>query len=469
MASTNRRVRASYTTNDAGTTVPSITVDKQLRRLVLAAMLFEDAAYIDGVSHAEAVKAAVAKADPKAVASLAIEARTKYMLRHIPLFLMRELARIGKLKAADLFAVIQRPDEIGEFISLYWKDKKQPLSNQVKKGIAMAFTDGPFSEYTFAKWDKNSAAVSLRDALFLCHPKPKTSEQEVLFKKIANKELKTPDTWEVALSGGADKRATFERLMAENKLGALAFLRNLRNMRKSGITIEALASYGAKLDVSKVLPFRFVAAAKACPELRMRMLMQAMMLKSVQSQEKLPGRTVLIIDTSGSMSAAISYKSDMTRIQAAGAMAAIAKELCEDVVIYATAGNDGSRKHATVLISDETVGRSLRGMDLVDYLGSFELARKIGGGGIFFTQVMQFVAEAERGSSVDRVIVFTDEQDTSRNGRAYNPATAKRLAPAGRNYIINVGSNTNGINSAEWETITGFSEAVFDYIKAVEE
>lgn len=467
MASTNRRVRASYTTNDAGTVVPTIAVDKQLRRLVLAAMLFEDAAYIDGVSHAEAVKAAVAKADPKAVASLAIEARTKYLLRHIPLFLMRELARIGKLKAADLFAVIQRPDEIGEFISLYWKDKKQPLSNQVKKGIAMVFTDGPFSEYTFAKWDKNSAAVSLRDALFLCHPKPKDVKQESLFKKIANKELKTPDTWEVALSGGADKRATFERLMVENKLGALAFLRNLRNMRESGITIEALASYGAKLDLSKVLPFRFVAAAKACPELRM--LMQAMMLKSVQSQKKLSGRTVLVVDTSGSMGAGISHKSDLTRIQAAGAMAAIAKELCEEVVIYATAGSDGARKHATMLISDETVGRSLRGMELVDYLDSRELTGKIGGGGIFFTQVMQFVAEAERGSSVDRVIVFTDEQDTSSGGRAYNPATAKRLAPAGRNYIINVGANRNGINSAEWETITGFSEAVFDYIKAVED
>lgn len=466
MASTNRRVRASYTTNDAGTVVPTIAVDKQLRRLVLASMLFEDAAYIDGVTHAEAVKAAVAKADPKAVASLAIEARTKYMLRHIPLFLMRRLARTGKLKAADLFAVIQRPDEIGEFISLYWKGGKQPLSNQVKKGIAMAFTDGPFSEYTFAKWDKNSAAVSLRDALFLTHPKPKTSEQEALFKKIANKELKTPDTWEVALSGGADKRATFERLMAENKLGALAFLRNLRNMRESGIAIEALASYGAKLDVSKVLPFRFVAAAKACPELRL--LMQAMMLKSIQSQKKLSGRTILVVDTSGSMGAAIGYKSDMTRIQAAGAMAAIAKEMCEDVVIYATAGNDGARYHATVPISDDG-RRSLRGMDLVDYLSSHELRQKIGGGGIFFTQAMDYIANVEEGKPVDRVIVFTDEQDTSRSGRAYNPATAKRLAPAGRNYIINVGSNTNGINSAEWETITGFSEAVFDYIKAVED
>ena len=467
MASTNRRVRASYTTNDAGTAVPSITVDKQLRRLVLAAMLFEDAAYIDGVSHAEAVKAAVAKADPKAVATLAIEARTKYMLRHIPLFLMRELARIGKLKAADLFAVIQRPDEIGEFISLYWKDKKQPLSNQVKKGIAMAFTDGRFNEYSFAKWDKNSAAVSLRDALFLTHPKPKTSEQEALFKKIANKELKTPDTWEVALSGGANKRETFERLMADNKLGALAFLRNLRNMREAGISIETIAKYGGQVDVSKVLPFRFVAAAKACPELRM--LAQAMMLKSIQSQKKLSGRTILVVDTSGSMGAAISSKSDMTRIQAAGAMAAIAKEMCEDVVIYATAGSDGARKHATMLISDETVGKSLRGMDLVEYLGSDDLYRKIGAGGIFFTQAMDYIAKAEERKPVDRVIVFTDEQDTSHSGRAYNPANAKRLAPKGKNYIINVGANRNGINSAEWETITGFSEAVFDYIKAVEE
>ena len=320
MASTNRRVRASYTTNDAGTIVPTIAVDKQLRRLVLAAMLFEDSAYIDGVSHAEAVKRAVAKADPKAVATLAYEARTKYMLRHIPLFLMRELARIGKLKAVDLFQVIQRPDEIGEFISLYWKDKKQPLSNQVKKGIAMVFTQGRFNEYSFAKWDKGSAAVSLRDALFLSHPKPATAEQEALFKKIANRELKTPDTWEVALSGGADKRATFERLMADGKLGALAFLRNLRNMREAGISIETLAGYGNSVDVSKVLPFRFVAAAKACPELRM--LMQAMLLKSIQSQPKIAGRTVLVIDTSGSMGAGISSKSDMTRIQAAGAMAA---------------------------------------------------------------------------------------------------------------------------------------------------
>ena len=121
-----------------------------------------------------------------------------------------------------------------------------------------------------------------------------------------------------------------------------------------------------------------------------------------------------------------------------------------------------------MLISDDG-RRSLRGMDLVDYLSSHELRQKIGGGGIFFTQAMDYIANVEEGKPVDRVIVFTDEQDTSHSGRAYNPANAKRLAPNGKNYIINVGANRNGINSAEWETITGFSEAVFDYIKAVEE
>jgi len=51
-------------------------------------------------------------------------------------------------------------------------------------------------------------------------------------------ELATPDTWEVALSAGAsvDKREAWERLLAENKLGAQALLRNLRNMAEPGWT-----------------------------------------------------------------------------------------------------------------------------------------------------------------------------------------------------------------------------------------
>ena len=47
--------------------------------------------------------------------------------------------------------------------------------------------------------------------------------------------MTTPDTWEVALSGGADKKEVFERLIRENKLGALALLRNLRNMTEAKV------------------------------------------------------------------------------------------------------------------------------------------------------------------------------------------------------------------------------------------
>lgn len=81
---------------------------------------------------------------------------------------------------------------------------------------------------------------------------------------------------------------------------------------------------------------------------------------------------------------------------------------------------------------------------------------------------MDFIQKQKHIANVDRVLVFTDEHDTSASGRNYNPATAVRSAPAGRNYIINVSSDQNGVNSKEWFTITGMSEAVIDFIQEVE-
>ncbi|WP_390174307.1 TROVE domain-containing protein, partial [Staphylococcus pseudintermedius] len=85
-------------------------------------------------------------------------------------------------------------------------------------------------------------------------------EQEALFKRVANQELETPDTWETQLSAVADAKETFTRLMAEKKLGALAFLRNLRNMVQAGVTEDEVRAYGSTVDASKVLPFRYIAA-----------------------------------------------------------------------------------------------------------------------------------------------------------------------------------------------------------------
>jgi hypothetical protein len=131
-------------------------------------------------------------------------------------------------------ATIQRADELSEFLAIYAKvngvgpDKlKGKLSAQAKKGLAKAFTK--FDEYQLAKYDRGGA-IRLRDALFLVHAKPKDDAQAALWKRLVANELVTPDTWEAALSGGADKKEAFERLLRDGKLGYLALLRNLRNM-----------------------------------------------------------------------------------------------------------------------------------------------------------------------------------------------------------------------------------------------
>lgn len=458
MSTLNRKI-AEKTTNSAGTPVAKISAEKQLARLALAHMLWEDQFYVDGVSNVDSLRAVVAKVDSELAVQTAVKARKQYKLRHVPLAIMRELARSRKLKATDLAEVINRPDEITEFISLYWRDGRQPLSSQVKKGLAQAFLK--FNEYQLAKWDRNSAAVSLRDAMFLVHAKPETEAQADVFKRLANRELKTPDTWETNLSAGADKRETFTRLMQENKLGALAFLRNLRNMEQANVSRKLIESYSETVDCSQVLPFRFVAASRVVPSFKP--MLEKMMMRGLGQQPKLVGRTILVVDTSGSMHQQISGKSDLTMLDAACALAVLAREICEDVVIYATAGSDSYRKHATMEIPG-----NLRGFELADYIAGREVSGKIGHGGIFFVQAMDYIARQEGVKNIGRVLVFTDEQDTSAYGRNFNPSLAKRLAPEGRNYIVNVGTNKNGINSAEWETITGFSEAVIDYIQESE-
>lgn len=417
--------------NSVGVRVPKLEPETQLRRLVLASMLWEKQFYLDGVSHADLVKALVAKLDPQVVGNLALEARGKFKLRHIPLLLTRELARVGNLKAEVLDKVIQRADEMSEFLALYWKEGRVPVSNQVKKGLAKAFSK--FNEYELAKWDKNSAAVSLRDVLFLSHAKPKSPEQAALFQRVANNQLATPLTWETELSAGKDKALTFMHLMAHNKLGALAFLRNLRNMVQSGVDEQTIRNYAEVVNVDKVLPFRYIAAARIVPQLED--MLEAMMLRSLKTLDKLPGKTTLLVDVSGSMfGTKISAKSDLDRFDAAAALAVLCKEVCEKVEIYTFSDN-------AVRVAPRS-GFALR--DALDrsqpHCGT-RLARAL-------DQV---------GSDQDRIIVFTDEQSYDRPN-----------APKTRGYIVNVAGYENGVNHGEWTTVTGFSESVIDYIRELE-
>ena len=429
------RAVAAPAYNAAGLKVRNITNEQKLLRMTMAHMLWENQFYVDGQESAKVMGELVSKVKPDFAAAVAERARNEFKLRHVPLMIMRELARKGNLRAEALNAVIQRPDEMGEFLSIYWKEGKTPISNQVKRGLAASITK--FNEYSLAKWDKNSAGVSVRDVLFLTHAKPVNDAQAELFKRIANKQLQTPDTWETELSAGADKCATFTRLMIEKKLGALAFLRNLRNMVQSGVSDSLIRSYGADVNVEKVLPFRFIAAARIVPQFED--MLEQMMFKALAGHEKLPGKTLLMVDVSGSMfGPKVSAKSDIDRFDAAAALAVLCREICEEVEIF-TFSNDAKR------IAPR------RGFALVDALRTSQHH----GGTSTGHSLRQAYAQVGKH---DRCIVFTDEA-------TYDRVDAPKAKHA---YVLNVASYENGINHQDWLTITGFSEAVLTYIQMFE-
>ncbi len=312
---------------------------------------------------------------------------------------------------------------------------KAPLSGQVKKGLAAAFTR--FDEYALAKYDRANA-VRLRDVLFLCHAKPVNTSQAELWKRLIAGELATPDTWEVALSaGGLDKRAHWERLLLERKLGALALLRNLRNMQQAGVDEALVLTSLDAMRTERVLPFRFLAAARYAPQWEDGL--ERAMFRAVAGAEKLPGRTVLLVDVSGSMVAPLSRKSEMLRTDAAYGLAVLLREVSEKVVVYT--------------FSDEAVRIApRRGFALRDAMEA-----SLRHGGTHLNVAMEFVEKQAVREPYDRIVVMTDEQSAHRVP-----------APTGRGYMVNVASAKNGVGYGPWTHIDGWSEAVIEYIRELE-
>ena len=369
------------------------------------------------------------------MAALAVEAREQMKLRHASLLLVREMARQKTHRAPvseTLARVIQRADELAEFVAIYWKDGRVPLSGQVKKGLAAAFPK--FDEYQLAKYDRGGP-IKLRDVLFLCHAKPRDEDQAAVWKRLIWGRLTTPDTWEVALSSGANKGEAWERLLREQKLGALALLRNLRNMREAGVDESLVLNALREMSTARVLPFRFLAAARYAPQWE-EALEQAM-LKSLSVSEKLSGRTIVLVDVSGSMTAPLSRRSEMQRTDAAYGLAVLLREIGGKVAVFSFSDN---------LV--EVPAR--RGFALRD---AIDASQRHNG-----TYLGKAVEELNRKEKYDRLIVITDEQ-------AHDTVPA----PNGKGYVINVASYKNGVGYGKWTHIDGWSESVIEYIRALEQ
>jgi 60 kDa SS-A/Ro ribonucleoprotein len=209
----------------------------------------------------------------------------------------------------------------------------------------------------------------------------------------------------------------------------------LRNMQSAGVEKSSIENALRNMKVERVLPFRFVTAARYAPHLEPAL--EEAMLKCLAGQDVLKGKTLLLVDVSGSMDGRLSGKSEMTCIDAACGLAILAREICENTEI--------------MTFSNSVVDvPTRRGFALRDAINKSQQHS-----GTYLGKAIEVV---NKNKTYDRIIVFTDEQSADRV-----PAPAAEKA-----YMVNVASYKNGVGYGAWRHIDGFSENILTYIHASE-
>lgn len=442
MASLNQKPAQIHT--HQGAVARHITPVQQLERSVMSCLLWEDTFYESGKAIGQRIKELCAIVHVDDILKIALKAKYEMHLRHVPLLLIREAFRrsasvmtLGtetlysfddrRLAGLALEHCITRPDDITEFLSIYWSENpNEPLASAAKRALGRAFHK--FTEYSLGKYRMERRAIKLVDALRLVHPK-----KSELLGRLRRGELETPDTWEVQISkctDAASKQATWTRLLDENKLGDLALLRNLRNLRESNVDSFKIKNAIAIMRPGKLLPINFITAAKHNPTLEADL--EIKFLESFTGKVKPKGKTVVLIDISTSMGERLSAKSELTRLDVAASLAMIARERFEIEGFFAF--------NTHVIGLPARRGFALR--DLLRAEGNTYLGNAIR---VIHAQVPH-----------DRLIVITDEQSAD-------------AVPDFKGYLINVAANKNGVGYGQCVHIDGWSDKVIDYIIAHEE
>lgn len=414
----------------------------ELDRLVSACLLGEDQFYVDGVSIEARIRELAAKVEPSVLADIAVRARKELGLRHTPLLLLVVMAERGFTVSLRTAArdILRTPKDAMDLLALWWKGGKR----KVPHAFMRAFRDGfeRWTDYQVAKYATlSNVGVRLRDIARLSHPNP--GERQDLFRALVKDDLRAPDTWEAALSRpGADKRAEWERLLSEGKLGALALVRNLRNMEQVGVEPALVREALSKTRASDVWPWQALAAAREAPAYTHDL--DALMIRSAGAMPRIPGKTGILVDVSGSMDDRLSAKGTMKRMDAAAGLAVVLREACETAVI-------GSFSNLLVRLDDPLP----RGATLANAI--------VGSQPHSGTQLV-FAVESMVATTpdLDRLIVVTDEQ-----ANGYGSFAGTLSMP--KSYVINLASYQRGVAwNGPVTRINGWSGAVVRWI-ALEE
>lgn len=293
----------------------------------------------------------VAVNDPEWIADFTEWLRGEGNMRSISLMVALETAKAqidssipGARKVIS--SAIKRADEPGEALGYWMSRYGRKLPAAVKRGIADGAVN-TYNQYSVPKYDSDSKAFKISDVIRLTHPKPKGSEQEALFKYAITKridpskmvpktlpkirardEIMKMDkdealelissadgaeklkeaglTWE-AVAGKVGLNAKVWESLIPN-MGYMALLRNLRNFRQEGVSSESYKNVLDKLSdpaqvaKSKQFPFRFLSAYYANKDhLATAAALEEALQHSLQNVPSLPGKSVILVDRSGSM------------------------------------------------------------------------------------------------------------------------------------------------------------------------
>lgn len=315
-------------------------------------------------------------------------------------------------------SVLQRPDEPGELLAYWTAAYGRAVPKPVKRGIADAVRR-LYHGKSLLKYDTASKGYRFGDILNLVHaaPDPEKPWQGELFEYAldrrhnpdtavppasnrvltAHRELMAlpvdrrravvtaPDgaerlaaagiTWEMLagwLQGPMD-RAAWEAVIPS--MGAMALVRNLRNFDEAGVSDEVAARVAARISDpdqvarSRQFPFRYLAAYRHAPSLRWSYPLEQALGHSLANVPALPGRTLVLVDRSGSMFySRMSDRSELNRADAAAIFGtALALRAADaDLVEFGTSSNRVRyRKGESVLKILERFG-DLGGTDTTD-------------------------------------------------------------------------------------------------------
>ncbi|GAB4008441.1 TROVE domain-containing protein [Nocardioides ultimimeridianus] len=381
--------------------------------------------------------ARVAVEDGDSVLGLVRWLRTGVNLRSVALVVAAEAVRARLAAGIDggnrgiVDAALDRADEPGEFLA-YWAGRYgRAFPKPVKRGVADAATR-LYTERSLVKYDGQARGFRFADVLELTHPSPRDDRQSALFRHALDRRHDRADaipdqlgvlqarqrllslpveqrravltqdeqalaaaamTWEQVagwLQGPLDASA-WEALIPS--MGYMALLRNLRNFDEAGVSDEVAVRVAARLadpgevSRSRQLPLRFLAAYRTAPSLRWGWALEQALQASLASVPSLPGRTLVLVDRSGSMFTRLSRRSTVTRADAAAVFGA---------ALAVRAGTADLVEFGT----DNRAVRIQRGESVLALAGRF--------GNLGGTNTADAVRRHYRAH--DRVVIVTDEQ-----------------------------------------------------------